>query len=95
MNETDPDQDDYELGWGRYALEGVEVHEISGDHDDLTSEPNVGVLAEKLNLCLGRDHNRQSSLTDNNHVPVRQVHNTIRSHDRSIAAAQVSLAGES
>jgi amino acid adenylation domain-containing protein len=43
-----------DLGWARYALGGVEVHEIAGDHDGILDEPNVRVLAGELKECLGR-----------------------------------------
>lgn len=46
------------LGWGELALEGVEIHEIPGDHSDITSEPNVRVLSQKLALCLERAQRR-------------------------------------
>ncbi|WP_414573137.1 amino acid adenylation domain-containing protein [Nostoc sp. CCY 9925] len=39
-------------GWGGLALEGVEVHEIPGDHTSILIEPHVQVLAEKLKACL-------------------------------------------
>lgn len=45
---------DYLLGWGGLALEGVEVHDVPGDHEDMMKEPNVRVLAEKLTQCMER-----------------------------------------
>ena len=45
---------DYQLGWGGLAAGGVEVHEITGHHLEITDEPNVQVLAEKLRGCLDR-----------------------------------------
>ncbi|WP_242057692.1 MULTISPECIES: amino acid adenylation domain-containing protein [Nostoc] len=39
-------------GWGGLALEGVEVHEIPGDHTSILREPHVQVLAKKLKACL-------------------------------------------
>lgn len=44
--------DDQTLGWGQFALGGVDIYEIPGEHDDITSEPNVGVLSQKLASCL-------------------------------------------
>lgn len=38
---------DSQLGWGRVATE-VEVNEITGDHNEITNEPHVRVLAAKL-----------------------------------------------
>jgi thioesterase domain-containing protein len=43
---------DYLLGWGGLALDGVEVHDVPGDHEDMMKEPNVSVLAERLASCL-------------------------------------------
>ncbi len=40
-------------GWGDFA-EKVDVQEIVGNHADMFFEPNVGVLAEKLNAALDR-----------------------------------------
>ncbi len=54
MNNFRPDLDDYELGWGSLAAGGVEVHEIPGEHLDITSEPNVQTLAAKLRACLSQ-----------------------------------------
>lgn len=34
------------LGWQKYALGGVSVHEIPGDHKDIFSPPNDQVMAE-------------------------------------------------
>jgi len=48
---------DYLLGWGGLALEGVEVHDVPGDHEDMMKEPNVRVLAEKLSQCIQRAAN--------------------------------------
>jgi thioesterase domain-containing protein/acyl carrier protein len=40
------------LGWGRFALEGVEVHRVPGNHYNLIHEPQVKTLAEQLAHCL-------------------------------------------
>lgn len=40
------------LGWGRFAAQGVEVHEIPGDHQDMFKPPNVQILARRLRDCL-------------------------------------------
>jgi thioesterase domain-containing protein/acyl carrier protein len=42
---------DSQLGWGRVATE-VAVHEIPGDHNEITDEPHVRVLAAKLSRSL-------------------------------------------
>jgi thioesterase domain-containing protein/acyl-coenzyme A synthetase/AMP-(fatty) acid ligase len=50
---TDLTLDDPTLGWGPLASE-IEVHEVPGDHDDMTSEPNVQILAKTLDALLMR-----------------------------------------
>ena len=45
---------DYELGWGRLASGGVEVHDVPGDHHSMVAEPNIRVLAERFAVCLER-----------------------------------------
>ena len=41
------------LGWAELAEGGVTVHDIPGKHHDITREPNVRVLAEKLKQSMG------------------------------------------
>jgi len=43
---------DHENRFGPYAAGGVEVHEVSGDHDAMVLEPHVRNLAAKLRACL-------------------------------------------
>ncbi|OUL20538.1 hypothetical protein BV378_29440 [Nostoc sp. RF31YmG] len=43
---------DLELGWGKLAAGGVEVHHVPGSHASLIQEPNVQVIAEKFQACL-------------------------------------------
>ncbi|HUY12295.1 MAG TPA: amino acid adenylation domain-containing protein [Terriglobia bacterium] len=40
--------------WGRWITEGVEVHEIPGDHGSIMREPLVRNLAENIRECLDR-----------------------------------------
>jgi thioesterase domain-containing protein len=44
---TDPDR-----GWRRIAVEGLEIHEVPGDHISMLEEPQVCGLAERLRECL-------------------------------------------
>jgi len=44
--------DDTMGGWSEWCAGGVEIHEISGRHDNMFFEPNVAILAEKLGECL-------------------------------------------
>jgi aspartate racemase len=48
-------------GWHKYAADGVEVHEIDGDHGDILNEPNVESLARGLRDCLERMQSQQCS----------------------------------
>jgi amino acid adenylation domain-containing protein len=43
-----------DLGWGRRAVGGVEVHVIPGDHDSIILEPDVRILATRLAEGLDR-----------------------------------------
>jgi len=43
---------DRELGWGKLALGGVDVHIVPGDHGTVLEEANVAGLAEELKKCL-------------------------------------------
>ncbi len=43
---------DPQLGWGRIAAGGVEVHEVPGEHVSMFREPHVAFVAEKLAACL-------------------------------------------
>ncbi len=48
------DGDDGLLGWGGLAAGGIEVHDVTGTHMDMLSEPNVRMLTDKLLACLDR-----------------------------------------
>jgi amino acid adenylation domain-containing protein len=43
---------DTELAWRGLARGGLEIHDMPGDHVVMMSEPNVRILADKLNKCL-------------------------------------------
>jgi amino acid adenylation domain-containing protein len=43
-------------GWQEFVTQGPNVHWIPGDHHTMVAEPNVRVLAEKLQICLGALH---------------------------------------
>jgi thioesterase domain-containing protein len=47
-------------GWNKYALGGLEIHEIDGDHGNVLNEPNVQVLAQELRELLERAQAEQS-----------------------------------
>jgi thioesterase domain-containing protein len=46
---TPPEAD---FGWGAYALGGVTIIDVPGDHLSMMHEPHVAVLAEQLQKCL-------------------------------------------
>jgi amino acid adenylation domain-containing protein len=43
----------YDMGWGPLAANGLDIFEVPGDHLGILKEPNVPVLAEKLQSYLG------------------------------------------
>ncbi len=42
----------WDLGWGRLAQAGVEVHEVTSDHLGILREPSVRELAREIAACL-------------------------------------------
>ncbi len=50
---------DFQLGWGKLAKGGVDVHFIPGDHGSVLKEPHVQGLAAELKKCL-RQHSGQN-----------------------------------
>jgi surfactin family lipopeptide synthetase A len=43
---------DPHAGWSAYAGQGLEIHEIAGDHNSILLEPQVRVVAEQLKASL-------------------------------------------
>lgn len=43
---------DPRAGWNTYAVRGLEIHEILGNHDNILLEPQVRIVAEHLKTCL-------------------------------------------
>ncbi|MDQ2921580.1 MAG: thioesterase domain-containing protein [Acidobacteriota bacterium] len=52
---------DLKEGWEALAGEGLEVHEIEGDHINIIKEPFVGQLAAELNACLDKAQTNSST----------------------------------
>jgi aspartate racemase len=50
---------DPEQGWGSLALGGVEIHEVTGDHLMMLTEPYVEVVAQKLGECIRRSREQK------------------------------------
>ncbi|NEQ75871.1 MAG: hypothetical protein F6K23_24240 [Okeania sp. SIO2C9] len=44
-----------DLGWSSFSTKPVDIYEIPGDHVSMITEPNVGVLAEKLIACIEKN----------------------------------------
>ena len=40
------------LGWKKFAVNGIETHEIPGDHHTMIQKPHVLILARKLTHCM-------------------------------------------
>ena len=45
---------DATLGWKDLVKGQIEVHQIPGDHYSIIREPGVGLLTQKLAVCLNR-----------------------------------------
>ena len=45
---------DYDLGWSQLFEQGVEIHDLPGDHERLFLEPNIDQLAEQIRDLLRR-----------------------------------------
>ena len=52
---------EHDLGWGRFALGGVEVFTMSGNHTNIMKDPRVQKIAGRLRKCL--EEADQSSLS--------------------------------
>jgi thioesterase domain-containing protein len=84
------DGDDELLGWGGLAAGGIEIQEVTGNHLDMLSEPNVRMLAEKLRTCLDRVQETRHLDLDLDVVfearTVRQLAGVIRKSKRPASA---------
>ena len=45
---------DYDLGWSAIFKEGVEIHDLPGDHERIFLEPNIDTLANRLREALSK-----------------------------------------
>ncbi|MCF4968773.1 thioesterase domain-containing protein [Nostoc sp. CMAA1605] len=43
---------DFDLGWSKLALGGLDIQDIPGNHNSIFQEPHVQVLAEKMKTCM-------------------------------------------
>jgi non-ribosomal peptide synthetase component F/thioesterase domain-containing protein len=85
--------DDPAMGWGSLASE-IQVHEVPGDHDDMTAEPHVRILAQKLEtlLIIGKECKQpaealgsQTTNRNNNDSAIPAVRSS-QARTRSVAA---------
>ena len=59
--------EDTRLGWSEYALKGLEIHVVPGNHLSIMYPPNVKILAEKLKVCINRvEEERKKRILVNN-----------------------------
>jgi aspartate racemase len=45
---------DADLGWGKMAPGGLDIHDIPGNNESVFQEPCVQVMAEKLRACIDK-----------------------------------------
>jgi len=48
------DCDDSERGWTGMFADGLEIHEVPGDHLTMLDEPHVRAVSERLTECLNK-----------------------------------------
>ena len=53
---------DVRLGWHAYALKGLELHIVPGDHLTMMYPPNVEVMAKELHACIDRVIEKRSNI---------------------------------
>ena len=51
---------DSQLGWGKIAVNGVEIHNVPTIHADMFKEPQIQILAEQLRNCLDKTQAKDS-----------------------------------
>lgn len=56
------------LGWKKYALKGVELFDVPGDHLTMILPPNVEVFAEILGNCLDEQNADHKKKPDNTYI---------------------------
>ena len=52
--EQDYDNGPRDLGWGEIFTQGVEIHDIPGDHERIFLEPSINILAAELQAAIQR-----------------------------------------
>jgi thioesterase domain-containing protein len=51
----------HDRGWNELAQDGIEIHEIPGEHDTIFQSRYVAMLAGKLDACLRAGHSRRET----------------------------------
>ncbi|MGB8356511.1 MAG: thioesterase domain-containing protein, partial [Chthoniobacteraceae bacterium] len=57
-NPNDGFEFDSKLGWGGLAAEGIEIHDVPGQHETMFHEPHVYALAKTLRDCIEKARRR-------------------------------------
>jgi thioesterase domain-containing protein len=47
-----PPYEDAAAAWRELLGDGLEIHDVPGDHQTMFGEPHVGILAKDLQICL-------------------------------------------
>jgi thioesterase domain-containing protein/acyl carrier protein len=56
-NPNDGFEFDSKLGWGGLATEGIEIHDVPGEHETMFQEPHVQILAATMRDCIEEARN--------------------------------------
>jgi len=48
------EEGEYDLGWSSIFTQGVEIHDLPGDHERIFLEPNIDQLADSLRKALSK-----------------------------------------
>ena len=51
-NPNDGFEFDSELGWGGLAADGIEIHDVPGEHETIFHDPHVQILAATMRDCI-------------------------------------------
>jgi amino acid adenylation domain-containing protein len=63
MERENPREVDPLKGWGNLATEGVDLHQVPGNHFTMLREPNVQALGEQLRQCIEQVQARRNGET--------------------------------
>ena len=58
------------LGWSEWAIEGVDLHMVPGNHATMVYEPHVILLAEKLGACLDQARTNEERVAAGISLPI-------------------------